>query len=120
MVDAAESEERDDPPAQEAAAEVEGVWRRPTGAMGVVIPVIAVAWSLFQLAVASFWTLDSLQVRAVHLAFALLLIFLARPCFRPDLIARWLGMPHEQRYWTAPIGLALFFGVYIWQRLRSR
>jgi len=40
--------------------------------------------------------------------------------FRPDLIARWLHIPHEQRYWTAPIGLALFFGIYGWQRLRSR
>ena len=64
------------------AEEVEGVWRRPRGAMGLVLPGIAIAWSLFQLAVASFWTLDSLSVRAVHLAFALLLIFLSRPFLR--------------------------------------
>jgi TRAP transporter 4TM/12TM fusion protein len=82
MAVAAKSETLDDPPTGDAPVEVEGVWRKPDGVMRIVILAIAVAWSLFQLAVASFWTLDSLQVRAVHLAFALLLIFLARPCFR--------------------------------------
>ena len=65
-----------------ADLEVEGVWRKPRGPMRFVVPAVAVAWALFQLAVASVWTLDSLAVRAVHLAFALALIFLARPCFR--------------------------------------
>jgi TRAP-type uncharacterized transport system fused permease subunit len=40
--------------------------------------------------------------------------------FRPDLIARWLSIPHGQRYWTTLIGLALFFGVYGWQRVRNK
>ncbi len=66
--------------------EVEGAWRRPRGVMRFVLPAIAIAWSLFQLAVAGFWTLDSLTVRAVHLAFALLLIFFSRPaCRKPRL-----------------------------------
>ena len=39
---------------------------------------------------------------------------------RPDLIARWLGIAHEQRYWTSLIGLALFAGIYAWQRWRVR
>ncbi len=40
--------------------------------------------------------------------------------FRPDLIARWLSIPYGQRYWTSLIGLALFFGVYGWQRVRTK
>ena len=38
--------------------------------------------------------------------------------FRPDLISSWLGIPHEQRYWAYPIGLAIFGLVYLMQRPR--
>jgi len=41
------------------------------------IGAIALCWSCFQLAVASFLVLDSLATRAIHLAFAMLLVFLA-------------------------------------------
>jgi TRAP-type uncharacterized transport system fused permease subunit len=37
---------------------------------------------------------------------------------RPDLVASWLGIPHEQRYWTYPLGLAVFGIVYLLQRPR--
>jgi TRAP-type uncharacterized transport system fused permease subunit len=37
---------------------------------------------------------------------------------RPDLIAQWLGIPHEQRYWTYLLGLAVFGIVYLMQRPR--
>jgi TRAP-type uncharacterized transport system fused permease subunit len=37
---------------------------------------------------------------------------------RPDQIAIWLGMPHDQRYWTYPIGLALYGILYLMQRPR--
>jgi hypothetical protein len=37
---------------------------------------------------------------------------------RPDLIASWLGLPHDQRYWTYLIGLAVFGVLYIIQRTR--
>ncbi len=37
---------------------------------------------------------------------------------RPDLIARLLGMPHNQRYWTCLIGLALYGIIYLMQRPR--
>ena len=43
------------------------------------IGFIALCWSLFQLSTAGFLLLDSLTVRAVHLGFALLLVFLAFP-----------------------------------------
>jgi TRAP-type uncharacterized transport system fused permease subunit len=39
---------------------------------------------------------------------------------RPGLIAGFLGIPHDHRYWTAAIGLALFAAIYGWQRVRTR
>jgi TRAP transporter 4TM/12TM fusion protein len=38
---------------------------------------------------------------------------------RPDLIAKLIGLPHDQRYWTYPIGLALFGILYLMQRPRT-
>jgi hypothetical protein len=37
---------------------------------------------------------------------------------RPDLIASWIGLPHDQRYWTYLIGLAIFGLLYLMQRPR--
>ena len=37
---------------------------------------------------------------------------------RPDLISSWIGIPHEQRYWAYPIGLAIFGLLYLMQRPR--
>ena len=37
---------------------------------------------------------------------------------RPDLIAQWLGMGQDQRYWTYLIGLAVFVLLYVMQRPR--
>jgi len=38
---------------------------------------------------------------------------------RPDAVARWFGVPHGERYWMYPIGLALFGLVYLLQRPRT-
>ncbi|MCG8335747.1 MAG: TRAP transporter permease [Proteobacteria bacterium] len=45
----------------------------------IIIGTIAIAWSLFQLSLASFLILDSIKVRAIHLAFAMSLTFLSIP-----------------------------------------
>jgi TRAP transporter 4TM/12TM fusion protein len=37
---------------------------------------------------------------------------------RPDLISSWLGIPHDQRYWTYLIGMAIFGLLYLMQRPR--
>jgi TRAP transporter 4TM/12TM fusion protein len=47
-----------------------------------------------------------------------LLLGVTLALMRPDLIAQWLGIPHEQRYWTYPLGVALFGIVYLMQRPR--
>jgi TRAP-type uncharacterized transport system fused permease subunit len=49
-----------------------------------------------------------------------LLLCVTLVLMRPDLIARWLGIAHEQRYWTSLIGLALFASIYAWQMWRAR
>jgi TRAP-type uncharacterized transport system fused permease subunit len=37
---------------------------------------------------------------------------------RPDAVAPWVGLPHDQRYWVYPIGLAIFGLLYLMQRPR--
>jgi len=44
-----------------------------------IIGILGLCWALFQLSVAGFFILDSTRVRAIHLAFALAMAFLAIP-----------------------------------------
>ena len=48
-----------------------------------------------------------------------LFLFVTLNLMRPDLIARWFGLPHGQRYWTYLIGLAVFGLLYLLQRPRT-
>ncbi len=68
--------------ARKMAEEEEGVGRRPKGPSKYVIPTIGVAWSLFQLSIASWWVLDSTFTRAIHLGFAMLIVFLNYPVLK--------------------------------------
>lgn len=63
--------------------------RLPAGPMAKVITGLALAWSLFQLWIASplpyligAGVFNDTETRSIHLAFALLLAFLAYPAFR--------------------------------------
>lgn len=63
--------------------------RQPSGPTGILLTVVALSWSLFQLWVASplqyelgVFILNSTQIRALHLAFAAFLAFTAYPMFR--------------------------------------
>ena len=78
----AENEDEGLAVAKRMAEEEEGMGRRPKGWQKYVIPTIAVAWSLFQLSIASWWVLDSTYVRAIHLGFALLIVFLNYPLLK--------------------------------------
>jgi TRAP transporter 4TM/12TM fusion protein len=70
--------------ARRMAEEEEGVARKPKGYGKYVIPVIAVCWSFFHLYIACpyFDPLDSTFIRAIHLSFALLIVFLNYPLFK--------------------------------------
>ncbi|OOC09965.1 MULTISPECIES: TRAP transporter permease [Thioalkalivibrio] len=78
------------PPQSAAPQEIETGARHPGTATRSLIFVVAVAWSLFQLWIASplpdaldWFTVSDTDARAVHLAFAVFLAFLLFPAFRP-------------------------------------
>ena len=68
--------------ARRMAEEEEGIGRRPHGPAKYVVPTIAVAWCFFQLSIASWLILDSTFIRAIHLGFALLIVFFNYPLFK--------------------------------------
>ena len=49
-----------------------------------------------------------------------LLLCVTFSLMRPDAVAEWIGMAHDQRYWVYPIGLALFGLIYMIQRPRAK
>jgi TRAP transporter 4TM/12TM fusion protein len=62
--------------------EAEAGGRTPGRLMTWVVFAIAIAWSLFQLGIASVFVLDATRARAIHLAFAIVLTFLVFPARR--------------------------------------
>ena len=67
----------------------EDLFKAETGAIrslrpfeGYIVAAVAVSWALFQLALASVIVVDSTKERAVHLAFAMALLFLLNPCLK--------------------------------------
>ncbi len=49
-----------------------------------IVSALALAFSLFQLAASTFWTLDAITLRAVHILFLLTLSFLLYPALRRE------------------------------------
>ncbi len=68
--------------AERIAEEAEFGLRRLSGAARYIIPCIAAAWSLFQLSLPQVLILDSIYVRSIHLAFAIMLVYLSYPAFK--------------------------------------
>lgn len=68
--------------AQRIAEETEFGLRKITGWQRWVIPIIAGSWSLFQLSLPSLLMLDAIYIRAIHLAFALPLVYLSYPMLK--------------------------------------
>ena len=68
--------------ARRMAEEEAGIVRKPSGASRYVVPTIGVIWSFFQLSIASWLILDTVFIRAIHLGFAFLVVFLSYPLFK--------------------------------------
>ncbi|MFC1533211.1 TRAP transporter permease [Thermodesulfobacteriota bacterium] len=68
--------------AKRMAEEEEGIGRRPKGVSKYIIPFIGVVWSFYQLSIASWLILDTVFIRAIHLGFALLIVFLNYPLLK--------------------------------------
>ncbi|HDQ14974.1 MAG TPA: TRAP transporter permease [Sediminispirochaeta sp.] len=94
------------------AEEAEFGIRHIEGKLAFLIPVIAAAWSIFQLSLATVFILDSVVIRAVHLAFAISLVYLSRPLFKKPKKGR-LGayLSAQDRITTLDIVLALVAAV---------
>jgi len=45
-------------------------------------------------------------------------LFVTVVMMRPALVASWIGLPYDQRYWVCFIGLAVFGLLYVMQRPR--
>jgi len=104
--------------AKKLAESEHGMVSDTTGVTSNITTIIAVSWSLFQLSVASWLLLDSVYIRAYHLGFAMLLVYLNVPMFkfepsyRPDL--RILLAMHRVTILDYMLGIiAAFAALYI-------
>ena len=102
--------------AQRIAEEEELGLRRPENWGRWVIPIIALCWTLFQLSLSSWLLLDRTIVRAVHLAFAMCLLFLSYPTMRQSIDIPGLRWLSDRKSVTLPdlflalvaVGLSLY------------
>ncbi len=83
-----------------------------------VFSFLCIAWALFQLAIASVIILDSITVRAIHLAFALSITYLSVPAVKRPLKSRFLKLLHETKGipWIDYVlaVLAAISALYLW------
>ena len=91
---------------------------------GILVGVISVAWALFQLALPRFVVLDSVTVRAIHLAFSVVLVFLTVPFNRRKRRTGLFaieGRAHALDYVLAAIAcLAALYIVFDWVGISMR
>ncbi len=101
--------------ARKMAEEEEGVARRPQDFTKWVIPTIGVIWSFFQLSIASWWILDTVFIRSIHLGFALLIVYLNYPVFKTTRLGlKFLSIKDRIPPWDFVIAaIACFSAVYI-------
>ena len=101
--------------ARRMAEEEEGVARRPLGPTKWVIPVIGVIWCFFQLSIASWWILDTVFIRAIHLGFAMLIVYLNYPVFKETRLGlKFLSIKDRIPPWDFVMAIiACFSAVYI-------
>ncbi len=101
--------------ARRMAEEEEGVVRRPKGPTKWVIPTIGVIWCFFQLSIASWWILDTVFIRAIHLGFAILIVYLNYPVFKETRLGlKFLSVKDRLPPWDFVVAIvACFSAVYI-------
>jgi len=91
-----------------------------SGKVRPLIAVISIAWALFQLSLPRLVILDSITVRAIHLAFAMVLVFLTVSVTRHKRI-RPGDRVHPADYIFAAVGcLAALYIVFDWTGITMR
>jgi TRAP transporter 4TM/12TM fusion protein len=76
---------------ESTADDEEKGYRRPAGVVGVVASVIALAFAFFHLYTGGVLPLVAFEQRAIHVTFALMLIFLLRP-FKKGMGVSWVDV----------------------------
>jgi len=105
---------------QELLARESGFVRTGGRVDRAVVSGVALAWALFQLALPRFLLLDSITVRAVHLGFALSLVFLTLPARRGKPTAATGRIP-VTAYVLAVVGvLSALYIVLDWRGISTR
>jgi len=101
--------------AKRLAEEEEGIGRLPDGIFAYIIPAIAISWSIFQLSIASVIILDSVYTRAIHLAFAIALVFLNYPMLKKTRLGLKCLSTKDRIPWFEFIlaGIASYAALYI-------
>lgn len=91
--------------------------RHAKGMTAILIPVIALAWSVFQLSLASVLTLTAIHIRTIHLAFAIALVFLSYPALKKVKSgSRWSFLAAKDRFTIIDYlsaGIAAFCVLYL-------
>jgi TRAP transporter 4TM/12TM fusion protein len=85
-----------------------------------IISTVAIAWALFQLALPRFLLLDSITVRAIHLAFAMVLVFLTVPLRRTARPAPGTRLPITAYMLAALSALGALYIVLDWEGISQR
>jgi TRAP transporter 4TM/12TM fusion protein len=90
------------------------------GVAGALIRIVSICWALFQLALPRFVILDSITVRAIHLAFAIFLVFLTISATRKK-----RSKPSDRIHFTDYIlasaaSLAALYIVFDWTGISMR
>jgi TRAP transporter 4TM/12TM fusion protein len=119
------SEQEQNAVLQEIIAEESGEIRVLTGFERHLVPIIAVIWSLFQLSISSWLLLDSIAIRAIHLAFALVLLFLNIPFFKkPRPFFKFLSVRNRiswNDYLCAALGaISALYLYFDWEGIAGR
>ncbi len=82
--------------AQKIAEEEEGIGRTPKNWQRFIIPSIAFSWSIFQLAIAKWVTLDTTYIRSIHLSFAIILVYLNYPLLKKPIFGLKFLAEHKK------------------------
>ncbi|MFP4364564.1 MAG: TRAP transporter permease [Spirochaetia bacterium] len=105
--------------------EENGVIRDKAGFQKYLISIIALSWALFQLALPSFILLDTITVRAIHLAFAIGLVFLGIPATKK--VDKEIPFIHSKKripildFFLGAIAVtAVLYIVFNWEGISSR
>jgi TRAP transporter 4TM/12TM fusion protein len=89
------------------AEEEEGGFRHLSGWSRYLVPGIAICWCFFQLSIASWWILDAVFIRSIHLGFAMLIVFLNIPTLKRRRTGLLACLSVRDRIPLSDYGLAL-------------